>query len=217
MRRVVLALCALLLWIAPAVAQSYPPNERPMYGGVAKTPAMKDADEKFVQSVLASGYTRRSGAQEAVARGFQSFEKRDYGPAMRRFNQAWLLDPEYAETYRGFALVLIERDRKPSEAEAMFKKGAELPDPSAGLLADYGRFLVLTKRPKEAIPVLERGAAVEGDPDQVKAQRMLADVYYDEKQFDKACPLAKKIIDKVEQGRARESMQFIVTSPRCEG
>jgi len=212
MIRAALALFTLLAWAAPVMAQSYPPNERPMYGGV------KQDDQKFIDSVIASGYTRKSGAQEAVARGFQSFEKRDYGPAMRRFNQAWVLDPDYAETYRGFALVLIERDRKPAEAEAMFKKGAGLPDASAGLLADYGRFLVLTKRPQEAIPILERGAARENDPaDQLKAQRLLADAYYDEKQFDKACPLAKKIIDKVEGGRARESMQFIVTSPRCEG
>lgn len=211
MIRFVLALFALLAWAAPVFAQSYPPNERPMYGGV------KQDDQKFIDSVIASGYTRKAGAQEAVSRGFQSFEKRDYGPAMRRFNQAWVLDPDYAETYRGFALVLIARDRKPAEAEAMFKKGADLPDPSAGLLADYGRFLVLTKRLKDAIPVLERGAAREGDPDQIKAQRLLADAYYDERQFDKACPLAKKIIDKVEEARARESMQFIVTSPRCEG
>lgn len=212
MIRFALALVTLLAWAAPAWAQSYPPNERPMNGGV------KQDDQKFIDSVIASGYTRKAGAQEAVARGFQSFEKRDYGPAMRRFNQAWVLDPDYAETYRGFALVLIERDRKPAEAEAMFKKGAELPGASAGLLADYGRFLVLTKRLKDAIPVLERGAAAGGEPaDQIKAQRLLADAYYDEKQFDKACPLAKKIVDKVEEGRARESMQFIVTSPRCEG
>jgi tetratricopeptide (TPR) repeat protein len=211
MIRFALALFTLLAWAAPVWAQSYPPNERPMYGGV------KQDDQKFIDSVIASGYTRKSGAQEAVARGFQSFEKSDYGPAMRRFNQAWVLDPDYAETYRGFALVLIARDRKPDEAEAMFKKGTDLPGASAGLLADYGRFLVLTKRLKEAIPVLERGAVAEGEAaDQIKAQRLLADAYYDEKQFDKACPLAKKIIDKVEETRARESMQFIVTSPRCE-
>lgn len=210
--RFAFALFALLAWTLPAAAQSIPPNERPMYGGV------KQDNQKFIDSVIASGYTRKSGAQEAVARGFQSFEKRDYGPAMRRFNQAWVLDPDYAETYRGFALVLIARDRKPDEAEAMFKKGAGLPDASAGLLADYGRFLVVTKRIPEAIPILERGAVAEGDQaDQIKAQRLLADAYYDEKQFDKACPLAKKIIDKVEEGRAKESMQFIVTSPRCEG
>ncbi len=212
MGRLALALFALLAWTLPAAAQSIPPNERPMYGGV------KQDDQKFIDSVIASGYTRKSGAQEAVARGFQSFEKHDFGPAMRRFNQAWVLDPDYAETYRGFALVLIARDRKPDEAEAMFKKGIDLPGASAGLFADYGRFLVLTKRLKDAIPVLERGAEAEGEPaDQLRAQRLLADAYYDEKQFDKACPLAKKIIDKVEETRAKESMQFIVTSPRCEG
>ncbi len=212
MIRVALALFALLLGTLPAAAQSIPPNERPMYGGG------KQDEQKFIDSVIASGYTRKAGAQEAVARGFQSFEKRDFGPAMRRFNQAWVLDPDYAETYRGFALVLIARDRKPDEAEAMFKKGSGLPGASAGLLADYGRFLVVTKRIPEAIPILERGVAAEGEAsDQINAQRLLADAYYDEKQFDKACPLAKKIIDKVEEGRAKESMRFIVTSPRCEG
>lgn len=211
MRRLFLAAFFILAGLLPAAAQSYPPNERPMYGGV------KQDDQAFIDSVLASGYTRRSGAQEAVARGFQSLERRDFGPAMKRFNQAWVLDPDYPETYRGFALVLVQRDRKPDEAEAMFKKGAGMSDASAGLLADYGRLLVLTKRPQEAIPVLERGAVRDGDPEQIQAQRLLADAYYDGKQFDKACPLAKKIIDKVEEGRARESMQFIVTSPRCEG
>lgn len=212
-----LVIVALLLfgWAVPATAQSYPPNERPMYGGADKTPAMEQADEKFIASVLASGYTRRSGAEEAAARGFQSLAKRDFPAAMRRFNQAWLLDPEYPASYHGFALVLIQRDRKPAEAEKMFKKGADLPGASAALLADYGRFLIVTKRPDEAIPALERGAALEGDPDQLKAQRLLADAYYDKREFDKACPLAKKIIDKVE-GTARESMNFIVTSPRCQ-
>ena len=63
--------------------------------------------------------------------------------------------------------------------------------------------------------MLERGAALENDPDRIKAQRLLADLYYDKQQFDKACPLAKAVIDKVE-GTAREAMRFIVTSPRCQ-
>jgi Flp pilus assembly protein TadD len=208
----VLAAALALVIAAPVFAQ--PASEKPMYGG-SRSAAEQEADKKFIETVIASGYTRRSGSDEAAARGFQSLARRDFGVAMRRFNQAWLLDPENPSAYHGFALVLIERDRNAKEAEAMFKKGAALEGAHAQLLADYGRFLMALKRPKDAQPVLERGTALTMDPDRVRAQRLLADLYYDQRQFEKACPLAKEIVEKVE-GADRKAMDFIVTSERCK-
>ena len=147
---VALILCALMAFAmgagAAAATKNYPPNQQPMYGGIQKTAEMKKADEEYIHRVLAMGYTRQSGARAAVELGFKYFSKGDFATAMKRFNQAWLLDPTLGDTYHGFALVLIERDGNDWGAEQLFRKALSIPNTWVGAYSDYGRFLILQQR-----------------------------------------------------------------------
>ena len=55
-----------LTLLTTAHSASLPLNQTPMYGGVEKTQQMKEADASLVASIEKSGYSRESGAKEAV-------------------------------------------------------------------------------------------------------------------------------------------------------
>lgn len=77
-------------------------NERPMYGSVEKSAELKQADQKFIETVT-QNVTRDSASRHFSGRGFQLLQNGDYRTAIKRFNQAWLLDSTNYEAYWGFA------------------------------------------------------------------------------------------------------------------
>jgi tetratricopeptide (TPR) repeat protein len=176
---------------ALAETNDYPPNQRPMYGGIEKTPAMKAADEAYIKSVLAAGYTRAGASKEASKLGFQYLEKDDAASAMKRFNQAWLLDPANGEAYHGFALVLLGRDGNEHGGEAMFRKALSYPSALAGTNADYGRYLILKQRYAEAVPVLDAGIVKDGSYGVVRA--LLAVALYHKGDAARACREVRQV------------------------
>lgn len=50
-------------------------------------------------------FARENAAVTWVNRGFRVEQEGQLGMAMRRFNQAWLLNPKHPEVYAGFASV----------------------------------------------------------------------------------------------------------------
>jgi len=86
-------------------------NLLPMYGGgnVVKTPLKLQADKKFIDSLIKIAGSREK-ASVGVNNGAKEWlEKGDLDTAMKRFNQAWLLDPNNPEPYKGFAEILKQR------------------------------------------------------------------------------------------------------------
>ncbi|HEX9392544.1 MAG TPA: hypothetical protein VF928_14635 [Usitatibacteraceae bacterium] len=96
-----------------AAAQNVPVDQMPMYGGMdrSQVPALKEGDEKFISSVVAEFGSREKASMAWVNRGFTLYQQDDLAGAMRRFNQAWLLNPNNAEVYWGFASVLTDRNK----------------------------------------------------------------------------------------------------------
>ena len=80
-----------------------------------------------------------------------------------RFNQAFLVAPEQSVVYHGLAAVAQIRFNDLAFAEELFRIAGKQPNPLKMLNADYGRVLLVAKRPKEAQPVLEQ--AVKDTPD----------------------------------------------------
>ena len=80
-------------------------DQLPMYGNKPKTDAQKKADEEFIQLVQKE-MSLSKGAEHQVKRGWEAFYDRDNATAMKRFNQAWLLNPNNADIYWGFGDVL---------------------------------------------------------------------------------------------------------------
>lgn len=133
-----------------------PINELPLYGLVKKNDAEKAADEKFIEAVL-KDQTKEQVVNQLLQRGWEALDKKDYVIAARRFNQAFLLDKTDARIYHSFAILVDLRWQDREYAEGLFKLAKRAKNAYPTLNADYGRLLMIMKRPKEALPLLEQG------------------------------------------------------------
>jgi tetratricopeptide (TPR) repeat protein len=101
-------LLALLLSVAlvPQVvfAQDIDINLQPKYGSLPKNDALKKADANFL-AAIDKQYKgdRKKAAEDFALRGWQFLHEGNYLDAMRRFNQAWLLDSSNGHALWGMA------------------------------------------------------------------------------------------------------------------
>lgn len=118
-------------------------DEVPMYGGMdrSQVPELKTADEKFIADVSRQYGSREKASRLWVEQGFKFYRQDSLGMAMRRFNQAWLLNPNNPEVYTGFASVLFDQG-KFCEATSMVEKGLAVGRFQDGYLPDAGLVLV---------------------------------------------------------------------------
>jgi len=135
MKRTILILAFLL--VPNALSYSQELNERPMYGGIQKTPEMSRFDQKFVDGMVQTFGSRDKAADDAIRRGFDFLAKSDWRMAIKRFNQAWLLSPDRPEVAWGFGAAL-SYEGKFEESESYFQKAAALAPKNARLLTDFG-------------------------------------------------------------------------------
>lgn len=81
-------------------------NLLPKYGGLPKTDWQKAADAKFLAATDEEYHGDRSKASmDTAARGWQYLRGGDFEDAMRRFNQAWLLNNRNGIALWGMAAV----------------------------------------------------------------------------------------------------------------
>jgi Tfp pilus assembly protein PilF len=185
-----------------------------MYGGVEKNEQMRRADQRFIDTVVSTGATRQQGSAHAVKRGLEAFQKADFNLAMRRFNQAWLLDPENPNAYHGFALVAIERDKDEAFAETMFRKALTLPAATPGTYSDFGLFLIRNKRYEEAVPLLEQGILM--DPDYAPLRSHLAvALFFGGQKKSRGCEEARRALPRA-SATERPTLDAILASHECQ-
>jgi len=116
-------------------------DEVPMYGGIdrSKYPKLKAGDEKFIADVSKAFGSREQAADKWVNQGYRFYNNNQLGMAMRRFNQAWLLDPKNAEIYAGYGGVLSDQ-KKHCDAAKMMAKALTLNPPTfQGIYTDAAR------------------------------------------------------------------------------
>ena len=120
-------------------------DEVPMYGGMDRTKykSLRKGDKKFIDGVTKKFGSRENASQIWVETGFSYYQNNQLEMAMRRFNQAWLLNPENPEVYVGFASVLHDQG-KHCEAKDFMNKSLELNPPlNQGIYADAARVTAL--------------------------------------------------------------------------
>lgn len=121
-------------------------DEVPLYGGMDRTAdeRFRAGDEEFIRKVSEKWGSREAAARAWVDQGFNFYFRDELGMAMRRFNQAWLLDPKNPEVYHGFGSVLYDQGDVCGAME-MFDKGLELewtaPTHESGFLADAAKMI----------------------------------------------------------------------------
>jgi len=142
---------------------SAPINEQPFFGFAAKNSEEKAADDKFVSAIVEATGSREKAFDETTMRGWRAINTGKIKEAAVRFNQAFLILPEQSRVFHGFAVVAQAQFNDLDAADELFKIALERPNPVKALKADYGRFLLIAKRPRDAQSVLEQ--AVKDAPD----------------------------------------------------
>ena len=96
---------------------------KPMFGEAA----MDERYQKFVEDSRKAAIQQSGSIDSAVMdltnKAWMFFMQNDLETAMRRFNQAWLLNPEFPDAYFGFA-ALLEMQDKNVEALRFYFLGA---------------------------------------------------------------------------------------------
>jgi Flp pilus assembly protein TadD len=133
MKLVVLSLSLSLLSAAPQDI-----NEIPMYGHVQKTKEQIAADTEFIAYMTKSGLSRRDAAMKAARRGWDYINANDLTTAMRRMNQAWLLDSNVAEIHWGFGTILGRQGAPMLDVVVMMKRALSLDSTNGRLWSDVG-------------------------------------------------------------------------------
>lgn len=101
-----------------------PDNTKPMYGEVPKNDEYKKIDEDFKKECIEQFKTLDSSVYVQIDHAWRYFYHNDLKTAMKRFNQAWLLNSDYPDSYFGFAALMDLQGNK-TEAERFYKIGEE--------------------------------------------------------------------------------------------
>jgi Tfp pilus assembly protein PilF len=147
-----------------------------------------------------------------VQLGFKYFFQRDFKTAIRRFNQAWLLDPQNGGAFHGFALVVLERDGDTATSESLFREALNRPRKSPDIYVDFGRFLLRQGRPAEAVDLLRQASSLSNAHPDVQA--LIAIGLYETGNFPAACAEARKVGPKA-QDQVRDSIKSLLDSDHC--
>ena len=112
---------------------------RPEYGNVEKNNKQKESDIKFREDIL--GYYKGdtiAASKKMAELGFTYlYDKGDYRSAMRRFNQAYMLNSENSDAYYGFGTIYFNLGAL-EKAREQYDKGLEINPQNSAILTDYG-------------------------------------------------------------------------------
>jgi tetratricopeptide (TPR) repeat protein len=210
-------LCLLLLVVSVTMfrvrgsaAQSDPSEKLPMYGQprVARPENLKKIDEDLIRDATFRFGNRQAASRALAEQGWTSVRRGMLDVAMRRFNEAWLLNPKNYQAFWGFGAVLSEQG-KLAEAIEQLETARELiddPKQRVALLSDlgavhssYGARLPADKqldRAQHFVIANNRFAeSLEMDPNYARSWREWAFSLYEQERYSEAWVKAKRAMD----------------------
>jgi len=112
---------------------------RPQYGNIKKTAKHKASDLAFKKEVLEKYDGDHIAASEKMVElGFTYlYDKNDFVTAMRRFNQAHMLNTQNADAYYGYGAIYFNLGAM-DEARKQYEKGLSINPKHTKILTDYG-------------------------------------------------------------------------------
>lgn len=191
-----------------------PINEQPFFGFAEKTAEQRALDDKFVSEVVQAAGSREKGFDAAMQRGWTLVGKGNFPDAAKRFNQAYLLSPEPSAIYHGFAVIALARFNDADYADELFKIARTRPEPLKALNADYGRALLIAKRPKEAQGILEQATA--DTPEFADAWSNLAFARLQNGDRKAACAAVAKAAELKPSANVTRDMNILRQQAQCE-
>jgi tetratricopeptide (TPR) repeat protein len=182
--------CLVLYMFFPQVQAEVPSIEIPMYGSEGKPRKLSEKDAAFIASIEKAGKTRQAVAKDVLLEAWGFYGQGDHKAAIRRFNQAWVLDPENGDAYHGFALISTVRDKNADAAEKFFRMAIAKPGVGPTVYVSYGRFLYIVNRHEEALTQLNKAISV--SPKVRNARLHMALIYRKKGDTSQACDWARK-------------------------
>ena len=86
-------------------------NLLPMYGRVEKCKGQLEADENFFKQSDKEEPNRTTASMQMLENGWYYLHQKDYETAIKRINQAWLLDSTNIVVYASFVVILDLTDK----------------------------------------------------------------------------------------------------------
>jgi tetratricopeptide (TPR) repeat protein len=128
---------ALVIFSGLACAQDQ--NLLPKYGSSPKSDSLKAADAAFIKAIDDEYHGDRSKAStDLAARGWQYLSQRNLEDAMRRFNQAWLLNNSNGIALWGMAAAQASLG-KTDDSLKLFAEAENLIDDNTNFSIDYAK------------------------------------------------------------------------------
>jgi Tfp pilus assembly protein PilF len=193
---------------------SAPTNEQPFFGFAVKSPEDKAADEKFVDAIVAATGSREKAFEETSKRAWLAIQAGRVREAAIRFNQAFLISPEQSTVYHGFAVIAQARFNDFDAADELFKIALKQPNPVKALKADYGRLLLIAKRPRDAQEVLDQ--AVKESPDFGDAWTNLAWARFQNGDAAAACTAAEEAAKRRPSNNSISDLTAVRSVAQCK-
>jgi tetratricopeptide (TPR) repeat protein len=134
-------------------------NLRPEYGNVKKDQYQIADDQKFINEETKQSGDRRKASAEMVKLGFDYLYRGDLETSMKRFNQAWLLDPKNEDAYWGYGAVYFTFGDT-NEALNQFKKGLSLNPSSSNILTDEATIYMSLYQNKHDLAYMDKAFAL---------------------------------------------------------
>jgi len=189
-------------------------NEQPFFGFAAKSSEQKAEDEKFVSAMIGATGSREKAFEEATKRAWIAMQAGKVREAALRFNQAFLVSPEQSSVYHGFAVIAQVRFSDLDAADELFKIALKQPNPVKALKADYGRLLLIAKRPRDAQEVLDQ--AVKEAPDFSDAWTNLAWARFQNGDPAAACAAAEEAAKKRPSNNSLSDLTAVRSVAQCK-
>jgi tetratricopeptide (TPR) repeat protein len=147
--RAILLVLALAIGTVFSAAFAQEINLLPKYGLLPKNEAQKAADAKFLASIddTYKG-NRKKAAADLSARGWEFLRQENFPDAMRRFNQAWLIDNSDGSALWGMAAIQASW-RKLDESLKLFAEAEALVGDDIDFTADYAKALAMAGTQKK--------------------------------------------------------------------
>jgi tetratricopeptide (TPR) repeat protein len=118
------AFLILIIFISCEAQEKEVDNTKPLYGEIEKSKEHKEIDNKFIGECLEQFGSIDNSVNVQIDHAWRYYYNNDLKKAMKRFNQAWLLNSEFPDSFFGFA-ALLEMQDKTKEAKRFYKMGME--------------------------------------------------------------------------------------------
>ena len=173
---------------AATTAPTGPVRLQPLYGGASPAQAQTIVGATVLADIDRSFPSRTEASQFFSTKGFQYLLENQPDTAAVRFNLAWALDPKNPDPYRGFAVMLSQRQAPATEVQSLLLQGLAVAPTNAYLLTDAATTAAdryaQTKKKKdltEAASYVQR--ALLANPNNADAWQTQARIRYEQEDY----------------------------------